>query len=57
MMHGKELFMSVKEVLERGDVTYMTKVALKAMLSSDKKLLYSDEEYKIAKGADFTLYI
>lgn len=49
--------MSVKEVLERGDVTYMTKVALKAMLSSDKKLLYSDEEYKIAKGADFTLYI
>lgn len=57
MMHGKELFMSVKEVLERCDVTYMTKVALKAMLSSDKKLLYSDEKYKIAKGADFTLYI
>ncbi len=55
--NSEAMFMSVKEALERDDVTHMTKVALKAMLSADKKLLYSDEEYKKAKGTDFTLYI
>lgn len=55
--NSEVVFMSMKEALERDDVTHMTKVALNAMLSEDKKLLYSDEEYKKAKGTDFTLYI
>lgn len=41
-----------REVLEETHV-----VALKAMLSEDKKLLYSDEEYKKVKENKFTLFI
>lgn len=35
----------------------MTKVALKAMLSEEKSLLYSDEEYKKVRGNDYSLYM
>ena len=55
--NSEAVFMNVREALEREDVTHMTKVALKAMLSADKKWLYSDEEYKAVRGDDFTLYI
>ena len=55
--NSEALFMKVEEALEREDVTHMTKVALKAMLSEDKKLLYSDEEYKKVRGNDFSLFI
>ena len=55
--NSEAVFMNMSEALEREDVTHMTKVALKAMRSSNKKLLYSDEEYKAARGTDFTLYI
>ena len=55
--NSEALFMKVNEALEREDVTHMTKVALKAMLSEDKKLLYSDEEYKKVKENKFTLFI
>ena len=55
--NSEALFMKVEEALEREDVTHMTKVALKAMLSKDKKLLYSDEAYKQVRGNDFSLYI
>lgn len=55
--NSEVVFMNVNEALVREDVTHMTKVALKAMLSSEKKMLYSDAEYKEVKGNDFTLYI
>lgn len=55
--NSEAVFMNMSEALEREDVTHMTKVALKAMRSSNKKLLYSDEEYKAVRGTDFTLYI
>ncbi|MBR3823852.1 MAG: NUDIX hydrolase [Lachnospiraceae bacterium] len=55
--NSEALFMKVNEALEREDVTHMTKVALRAMLSEDKKLLYSDEEYKKVKENKFTLFI
>jgi 8-oxo-dGTP pyrophosphatase MutT (NUDIX family) len=55
--NSEALFMKVAEALEREDVTHMTKVALKAMLSKDKVLLYSDEEYKQVRGNDYSLYV
>lgn len=55
--NSEALFMNVQDALEREDVTHMTKVALKAMLSEDKSLLYSDEEYKEVRGNDYTLFI
>ena len=55
--NSEALFMKVNKALEREDVTHMTKVALKAMLSKEKKLLYSDEEYKKAKENNYTLFI
>ncbi len=55
--NSEALFMKVEEALEREDVTHMTKVALRAMLSKDKVLLYSDEEYKQVRGNNFSLYI
>lgn len=55
--NSEALFMKVQEALAREDVTHMTKVALKAMLSEDKKMLYSDEEYKAVRGNDYSLFI
>ena len=55
--NSEVVFLNVNQVLERDDVTHMTKVALKAMLSSDKKLLHSDAEYKEVRGDDYSLYI
>lgn len=55
--NSEALFMKVEEALEREDVTHMTKVALEAMLSKDKSLLYSDEVYKQVRGNDYSLYI
>lgn len=55
--NSEALFMNVQDALEREDVTHMTKVALKAMLSEGKSLLYSDEEYKEVRGNDYTLFI
>ncbi|MBR4083577.1 MAG: NUDIX hydrolase [Lachnospiraceae bacterium] len=55
--NSEALFMNVQEALEREDVTHMTKVALKAMLSKKKGLLYSDEEYKEVRGNDFSLFM
>lgn len=55
--NSEALFMKVEEALEREDVTHMTKVALRAMLSKDKVLLYSDEEYKQVRGNNFSLYM
>lgn len=55
--NSEALFMKVQDALEREDVTHMTKVALKAMLSEGKRLLYSDEEYKEVRGNDYTLFI
>ncbi len=55
--NSEALFMKVQEALEREDVTHMTKVALKDMISKDKNLLYSDEEYKQVRGNDYSLFI
>ncbi|MBQ7926942.1 MAG: NUDIX hydrolase [Lachnospiraceae bacterium] len=55
--NSEVLFMNVNEVLEREDVTHMTKVALRDMLSKDRKCLYPDEEYRSVRGNDYSLYI
>mgnify|MGYP003291723207 CR=1 FL=1 len=55
--NSEVVFLNVNQVLERDDVTHITKVALKAMLSSDKNLLHSDAEYKEIRGDDYSLYI
>ena len=55
--NSEAIFMNVQQALERDDVTHMTKVALKAMLSSDKSFLHSDAEYKAIRGDDYSLYI
>ena len=55
--NSEVLFMKVNGVLEREDVTHMTKVALRHMRSKDRRCLYSDEEYKAVRGNDYSLYI
>lgn len=55
--NSEVLFMRVEEALVREDVTHMTKVALKALLVNDDRLLLQDMEYKSVKGDDYELYI
>lgn len=55
--NSEAFFCDVNEVLERKDVTHMTKVALRAMLRQSPTMLYPDEEYREHKGADYELFI
>ena len=51
------MFMNMDEALTREDVTYTTKVVIKALLRKNSSMLFSDADYKDVKGNDFELYI
>lgn len=55
--NSEAVFMNVEEAIGQDDVTYMTKVALRALLDKKDRLLYLDLEYKKVRGNDYELYI
>ena len=55
--NSEAIFVNIEEAIGYEDVTHMTKVALKALLSKSDRLLFADLEYKKVRGNDYELYI
>ena len=55
--NSEAIFVNIEEAIGYEDVTHMTKVALKALLDKEDRLLCSDLEYKKVRGNDYELYI
>lgn len=55
--NSEALFFEISDALTRNDCTEITKVSLRKILDDSTDYFYSDIEYKIHKGAGYTLYI